>query len=106
MMDDMETLHPGCMVASVTYQERLFDAEVIEMNRSYLLRMRKRFADWLKEIAALHRPKTEVDLDALADTLTTIVEGAIILSKALADPGLMGRQTRLFRNHVKLLFGA
>ena len=28
MMDDMETLHPGCMVASVTYQERLFDAEV------------------------------------------------------------------------------
>ena len=106
MMDDMETLHPGCMVASVTYQERLFDAEIIQMNTSYLLRMRKRFSDWLHEIAAVHPPKTEVDLEGLADTLTTIVEGAIILSKALADPGLMGRQTRLFRNHVKLLFGA
>jgi AcrR family transcriptional regulator len=106
MMDDMETLHPGCMVASVTYQERLFDAEIIEMNKSYLLRMRKRFADWLQEIAALHPPKNEIDLAALADTLTTIVEGAIILSKALVDPGLMGKQTRLFRNHVKLLFGA
>jgi len=106
MMDDMETLHPGCMVASVTYQERLFDAEIIDMNTFYLLRMRKRFANWLREIAAVHPPKSEVDLDALADTLTTIVEGAIILSKALADPGLMGRQTRLFRNHIKLLFGA
>jgi AcrR family transcriptional regulator len=106
MMDDMETLHPGCMVASVTYQERLFDAEIIQMNTSYLLRMRERFSGWLHEIAAVHPPKTEVDLEGLADTLTTIVEGAIILSKALADPGLMGRQTRLFRNHVKLLFGA
>ncbi|GAA4743821.1 TetR/AcrR family transcriptional regulator [Sphingomonas daechungensis] len=106
MMDDMETLHPGCMVASVTYQERLFDAEVIQMNTSYLLRMRGRFSGWLNEIAAVHPAKVEVDLEGLADTLTTTVEGAIILSKALADPGLMGRQTRLFRNHVKLLFGA
>ena len=106
MMDDMETLHPGCMVASVTYQERLFDAEIIDMNTSYLLRMRERFMGWLQEIAAVHPPKNEVDLAALSDTLTTIVEGAIILSKALADPGLMGKQTRLFRNHIKLLFGA
>ena len=51
-------------------------------------------------------PRTEVDLDALADHLTTIVEGAIVMSKALKDEGLMGKQTRLFRNHVKLLFGA
>lgn len=105
MMDDMETLHPGCMVASVTYQERLFDADITQMNTSYLLRMRGRFSDWLNEIAAVHPPKREVDLEGLADTLTTVVEGAIILSKALADPGLMGRQTRLFRNHVKLVFG-
>ena len=34
MMDDMETLHPGCMVASVTYQERLFDAAIIQMNHA------------------------------------------------------------------------
>ncbi|WP_310467975.1 TetR/AcrR family transcriptional regulator [Sphingomonas sp.] len=106
MMDDMEVLHPGCMVASITYQERMFDAEVKQMNVDYLLRMRRRFAVWFKEIAADHPPKGDVDLDALADNLTAIVEGAIILSKALNDEGLMGRQTRLFRNHVKLIFGA
>ena len=46
----METLHPGCMVATVTYQERMFDAEVRQMNVDYLLRMRERIARWLGEI--------------------------------------------------------
>ena len=106
MMDDMETLHPGCMVASVTYQERLFDAEMRQMNIDYLLRTRERFADWLQAIVGKYPPRMEADLDGLADHLTIIVEGAIIYAKALRDPGMMGRQTRLFRNHIKLLFGA
>lgn len=106
MMDDMETLHPGCMVASITYQERMFDAEVRQMNVDYLLRTRQRFAHWLKQSTAKYPPAAGVDIDGLADNLTAIVEGAIILSKALSDQGLMGRQTRLFRNHVKLIFGA
>ena len=105
MMDDMETLHPGCMVASVTYQDRLFDSEVRRMNVDYLLRMRSRFSRWLQEIASLYPPRLETDMDALADNLTAIVEGAIILSKALEDAGLMGRQTRLFRQHIRLAFG-
>ena len=105
MMDDMETLHPGCMVASVTYQDRMFDAEVRQMNIDYLLRMRERFTRWLSEVAATNPPRLEANIADLADNLTGIVEGAIILSKALNDEGLMGRQTRLYRNHVKLLFG-
>jgi AcrR family transcriptional regulator len=106
MMDDMETLHPGCMVASVTYQERLFDPEVRQMNVDYLVRTRQRFADWLVQIVAQYPLRMEADLAALADHLTIIVEGAIIYAKALRDPGMMGRQTSLFRNHIKLLFGA
>jgi TetR/AcrR family transcriptional regulator, transcriptional repressor for nem operon len=105
MMDDMETLHPGCMVASVTYQDRMFDTEVRQMNIDYLLRMRARFTRWLTEIAAVNPPRQEVDLAELADNFTGVVEGAIILSKALGDDGLMGRQMRLYRNHIKLLFG-
>ena len=93
-------------MATVTYQERLFDAEVKRMNVEYLERMRRRFAESFRKIVAEHPPRMEVDLDALADHLTVIVEGAIVLSKALHDPGLMGKQTRLFRNHIKLIFGA
>ncbi len=106
LMDDMETLHPGCMVASITYQERMFDAAVKQMNVDYLLNMRARFRRWLGQILDRHEPAEPVDADAMADQLTAVVEGAIILSKALKDEALMGRQTRLFRQHVKLLFRA
>ena len=105
MMDDMESIHPGCMVASVTYQERMFDPELKRMNVEYLLRMRSRFERWLKEISGKYTACSEYDEDALADHLTTIVEGAIVMSKALKDERLMGKQVRLFRNHLKLLFG-
>jgi AcrR family transcriptional regulator len=106
MMDDMESLHPGCMVASVAYQERMFDAELKQMNVDYILRMRRRFRNWLEEVMATHPPRDLVDLDALADHLTTIVEGAIVMSRSLQDLRLMGGQTRLFRSYVKLLFAA
>lgn len=105
VLDDMEGLHPGCMVATVTYQERIFDPALKQMNSAYLLRMRERFRRWLEEISIDHPPRIEVDLDAMADHLTGIVEGAIVLSKALKDEALMGKQARLFRNHVRLLFG-
>jgi TetR/AcrR family transcriptional regulator, transcriptional repressor for nem operon len=105
LMDDMESIHPGCMVASVTYQERLFDRDVRDMNTAYLTRMRARFETWLREIAAVTPPRLDTDLTALADQLTVVVEGAIILSKAFEEPALLGRQARLYRQHVKLLFG-
>ena len=106
MMDDMEALHPGCMVATVTYQERMFDADVRQMNVDYLRRMRERFVRWLEEIVARYPPRIPVEVEELADHLNVVVEGAIIQSKALRDESLMGKQTRLFRNHIKLLFGA
>src|SRR5512139_391813 len=106
MMDDMEGLHPGCMVATVTYQERMFDPELKQMNKGYLLRMRQRFRRWFDSIASEYPPRTDVDLDSLSDHLTTIVEGAIVMSKGLKDERLMGQATRHFRVYVKLLFGA
>jgi TetR/AcrR family transcriptional regulator, transcriptional repressor for nem operon len=106
LMDDMETLHPGCMVASVAYQERMFDADLKQMNVDYILRMRRRFHDWLGAVAAKYPLSDEVDVEALADNLTAIIEGAIILSRSLKDQSLMGRQTRLFRHHIKLIFDA
>src|SRR4028119_667318 len=77
MMDDRDALHPGCMVATVTYQERIFDAELKRMNVEYLERMRSRLAYWFAKTSAGPPPRGGVDLDALADNLTVIVEGAI-----------------------------
>lgn len=104
MMDDLPEHHPGCLVASVTYQEQMFDAEVRRINAQGVLNWRERFRVWLDEIAAVYPPRGCVDLDALADQVTVIVEGAIIFAKALDDRALMGRQVRLFRETVKLVF--
>ena len=100
----MPELHPGCLVATITYQEQMFDAEVRRMNVESVLSLRKRFADWLGEIVDSQPDAALVDVNALADHLTVIVEGAIILSKALADRQLMGRHMRLFREQVKQAF--
>ena len=106
MMDDMPELHPGCLVATITYQEQCFDRAVRRMNLDYVIALRARFRTWLDEVVARHPPRLAVDLDALSDQVTTVVEGSIILSKATGDLRLMGRQMRLFRDHVKLIFGA
>ena len=106
MMDEMPELHPGCLVASITYQEQLFDAEVRRMNVDSVLALRRRFADWLAEAVDRHPEAGLVDVNALADHVTVIVEGAIVLSKALGDRGLMGRHMRLYREQVKQAFGA
>ena len=106
LMDEMPELHPGCLVATITYQEQMFDSAVREMNAESVIALRLRFAAWLEEIVARHPPVVPVDLVALADNVTVIVEGAIILSKLMGDKKLMGRHTRLFRDHVKFIFGA
>lgn len=106
LMDEMPELHPGCLVATITYQEQLFDSQVKRMNADSVRALRRRFADWLEEIAERHPPVGITDLAALADHVTVVVEGGIILSRALADRKLMGRHLRLFRDHVKRIFGA
>jgi TetR/AcrR family transcriptional repressor of nem operon len=104
MMDDLPEHHPGCLVASMTYQNHLFDREVRRINAEGILAWRHRFRAWLDEIAAVYPPRGTIDLDMLADHFTVIVEGAIIFAKALDDRALMGRQMRLFRETVKLTF--
>ena len=42
MMDDLPNGHPGCMVATIAYQDRLFDAEVRALNREAILSWRRR----------------------------------------------------------------
>jgi len=106
LMDEMPELHPGCLVATITYQDQLFDAEVKRMNADSVVALRRRFGAWLAEIAERHPPQRAVDLDAFADHVTVVVEGGIILSRALGDRTLMGRQLRLYRDQVKAVFGA
>jgi AcrR family transcriptional regulator len=104
VMADMPNGHPGCIVASYIYQDHLFSQDVRDLTTTDVLRWRQRFGERLDMIAQSYPPRIDVDLQAMADMVTAIADGGIIISKALHDPGVLPRQILQYRNYVKLVF--
>jgi TetR/AcrR family transcriptional regulator, transcriptional repressor for nem operon len=104
VLADLPGGHPGCMIASVCYQERLFDRRVIELNRQAMEAMNARFRGYLETIAAAHPPREPVDLDALAEMASCVIDGGIIMSKVMDDPDRLVRQVLAYRALIKQHF--
>jgi TetR/AcrR family transcriptional repressor of nem operon len=104
MMANLPEAHPGCLAASFAYQDTLFSEEIRELNANGMLAWRRRFRERLDVIAAKYPPRIEVDLDAMADTAYTLVEGGLILGRVLKDVTILPRQIMLFRDFVRLIF--
>jgi len=104
LLADLPGGHPGCLIASYCYQDRLFDKDVRELNAAALLNWRKRFRRRLDLIVARYPPRSAVDLDDLADMLSVIADGGIILSKAIGDKQVLSRQIMLYRDFVRAVF--
>jgi AcrR family transcriptional regulator len=104
LIEDMPGGHPGCVVATAAYQDRLFNEDVREANRRAVLGWRRRFREMFDEIASTYPINDNVDLDHLADMVSSVVEGGIIMSRALGDPLITSQQIMLLRSYVKFLF--
>lgn len=104
VMSDLPNGHPGCLIASICYQERLFDRTVRNLTTQSVKDWNVRFRTILGTIADVHGPRDQIDLDDVADMLSCVVDGGIIMSKALNDPKRLERQVLAFRSFVKLLF--
>ncbi len=104
LMADLPNGHPGCLVAAYCYQDRLFDREVRALNRAGVLAWRARFRALLDEIVALHPPRIDVDLDAMADMVSALVDGGIILGKVVDDKNVLPGQVMLYREFVRSVF--
>ncbi len=104
MMSDLPAMHPGCLVASYCYQDRLFDDEVRELNANGVLRWRRRFRERLDLIAQRYPPKIDVDLDGMADMVSALVDGGIILSKVVPEKEILPTQVLLYRSFVQAVF--
>ena len=104
MLEEMPTGHPGCVIASAAYQDRLFDDGVRELNRQAILSWRKRFRGMFEEIAAIYEPREKINMDALGDMVSSVVEGGLVLQRALREHNNASEQIMLFRTYLKLLF--
>ncbi|MFC6487794.1 TetR/AcrR family transcriptional regulator [Nitratireductor sp. GCM10026969] len=103
-MADLPQDFPGCLVATFCYQERLFDRDVHALNHEIVLKWRARFRRSLDAIAAEYTPAEAVDLNALADMVSTVIEGGLVLGRATGSTKILPEQIMLTRNYIKLLF--
>lgn len=104
MLGDLPKTHPGCIVAAFCYQDQQFSRAIRDLNAEGIRAWRGRIAQMLDNIAKRYPPRDGVDLDALADMATSIVEGGIILSRTFDDKRMLAQQMMAYRNYVKLAF--
>jgi TetR/AcrR family transcriptional repressor of nem operon len=94
----------GCIIASICYQERLFDREVMSSIRDFSQSWRQRFHGYLSDIAKQYELAPGVDLDDLSDMLACIIDGAIIMARVNNDHRFIERQILAYRAQVRMAF--
>jgi AcrR family transcriptional regulator len=102
---DIPGTHPGCLVASFAYEAHQFDAEIRNLNAQGVLSWREAFVEHLSRIAEKYPMKIEQSIEELADMLTSIIEGGIIVSKVLDNGEALPNQILNYRSYIRLVFG-
>ncbi|GJL93029.1 TetR/AcrR family transcriptional regulator [Hyphococcus sp.] len=101
---DLPNGHPGCVIASVCYHERLFSRDVLEFSKNAVLDWRDRFRERLERIAEVYPPRIDVNLYDLADMIGCVGDGGIILSRVTKNPMALPTQINLYRDFIRLVF--
>ncbi len=104
-MADLPGTHPGCLVASFTYEAQQFDDDVRELNAQGVLSWRRIFLEHFEKVLEKYPMIIERPLDELADMLSSVIEGGIIMSKVLNDRHILPNQLLQYRNYIRLVFG-
>ncbi len=104
-MADLPGTHPGCLVASFTYEAHQFDDDVRELNAQGVLSWRRIFLVHFERVLEKYPMKIEKPLEELADMLSSIIECGIIMSKVLNDRRILPNQLLQYRNYIRLVFG-
>lgn len=96
--------HPGCLVATMSYQDQLFNREVRAMVNSIVEDWNAFFRSMVEKIVAVYPLREPLDPGRIARNITCAIDGGIIMSKSLGDPSVLPEQMLMARNYVKMLF--
>lgn len=103
-MNKLPDVHPGCLVASFTYESQLFDRDVHELSKQGLESWREIFGQRINRIVEKYPPQIDTTTADLADMLSSIIEGAIIVSRTINNPKILVEQILQYRSYIRLLF--
>ena len=103
-MAELPDVHPGCLVATYTAANQMMNDDVRQATADTLISWRDMFRERFDRIQRLYSRREADDSESLADMLSTVIEGGIILSRALDDQQILVRQLLNFRSYIKLLY--
>ena len=95
---------PGCMYAVYTYESRQFDPAVLDLVSDTLREWTSIYVRKFQDVLDRYDPALPVTARQLAEMIVSIIEGGLVLERAHADSGTTKRQSKQFRNYLKLLF--
>jgi TetR/AcrR family transcriptional repressor of nem operon len=104
-LEDLPGAHPGCLVAAFAYEAEQFDDEIRELNAQGVLAWRKIFVGYFEPVVEMYPMKIDQPLDELADMLSTIIEGGIVMTKVLNDRNILPKQLLQYRDYIRVVFG-
>jgi TetR/AcrR family transcriptional regulator, transcriptional repressor for nem operon len=103
-LDSLPTPFAGCLFAVYVYENDTFEAEINDFVRVSLTRWQGYYERMFDAVLANRRPRIDVSARQLAEGYISLMEGAFILARSYKDPALIVRQSRLYRDWLKLLF--
>lgn len=103
---NLQTTHPGCLVASFTYEAQQFRDELRDLMRSGILSWRKMIIHQLEQANQQYPMEPEMDLETLADMFTATIEGGVVLARNFDDNRLLVNQINAYRAFIRMLYGA
>ena len=98
------TTQPGCLYATYCFESGLFSDETKAVTAGAILKWRSALSEKLRAIVKMHPPRKPVDIESLADMLTTLFEGAFVLARTLEEKSTFRDQVQHYRTYLKLLF--
>ncbi|MDY0884569.1 TetR/AcrR family transcriptional regulator [Dongia soli] len=104
MMASLPVAHPGCLAASFCYQDQLSSRDIRDLNAAGMQAWRDRFRQYFQDIADKYPPRDEIDTDKLADMAVTLVEGGLVLGRALQDGSILPQQILIYRDIIRSIF--
>ena len=103
-MQDPQAAPDGCVFASFLYERDQFETAVTEAVRRGLVDWTAIHVPLFQALVDYKAPRLPVTAEELAEMFGVIIEGSFVYGRAYGDRTCVARQTRQFRQYLRLLF--